>query len=106
MQVYLSSYIEMRCDEFNLGEALKVVMNQVMSLSRDRQVEIMNDVPNETSSMCLYGDILRLQQVLSDFLTTAVLFTPAFEGSTVVLKLVPRKECIGTQMHVLHVEFR
>lgn len=106
LQVCLSSYIEMRCDEFKLGEALKVVMNQVMSLSRDRQVELKNDVPNETSSMYLYGDILRLQQVLSDFLASAILFTPANEGSSVGLKLVPRKECIGTQMHVLHVEFR
>lgn len=100
------SYIEMSSDEFNLGEALEVVTNQVMTLSQERQVQIINDFPNEMSTMYLYGDILRLQQVLSDFLAAALLFTPAFEGSTVIFKLIPRKECIGTQMHVLHVEFR
>ncbi|KAG6387055.1 hypothetical protein SASPL_152237 [Salvia splendens] len=100
------SYIEINSDEFNLGEALQVVMNQVMSLSREREVQITKEVPDEMSSMYLYGDILRVQQVLSDFLGSAVLFTPALEGSTVVLRLVPRKESIGKDMHVFHLEFR
>lgn len=85
---------------------MQVVMNQVMSLSREREVQITKEVPGEMSSMYLYGDILRLQQVLSDFLATAVSFTPALEGSTVVLRLIPRRESIGKQMHVLHLEFR
>ncbi|KAL0311142.1 UNVERIFIED_CONTAM: Phytochrome C [Sesamum angustifolium] len=100
------SYREMKSDEFNLGEALEVVMNQVMILSRERQVRIIYDLPSEVSSMFLYGDILRLQQVLSDFLATALLFTPASEGSSIIFKIITRKESIGTKMHVLHVEFR
>ncbi|KAL0405131.1 UNVERIFIED_CONTAM: Phytochrome C [Sesamum latifolium] len=100
------SYVEMKSDEFNLGEALEVVMNQVMILSRERQVQIIYDLPSEVLSTFLYGDILRLQQVLSDFLATALMFTPAFEGSSIVFKIIPRKESIGTKMHVLHVEFR
>ncbi|KAG8364488.1 hypothetical protein BUALT_Bualt18G0002500 [Buddleja alternifolia] len=100
------SYIDMKSDEFNLAEALEVVMNQVMILSRERQVQIIYDLPSEVSSMYLHGDILRLQQVLSDFLATVLMFTPTFEGSSVLFRLIPRKECIGTQMHVLHVEFR
>ncbi|KAL0287914.1 UNVERIFIED_CONTAM: Phytochrome C [Sesamum calycinum] len=100
------SYREMKSDEFNLGEALEVVMNQVMILSRERQVRIIYDLPSEVLSMFLYGDILRLQQVLSDFLATALLFTPASEGSSIIFKIITRKESIGTKMHVLHVEFR
>ncbi|PIN20367.1 hypothetical protein CDL12_06958 [Handroanthus impetiginosus] len=100
------SYIEMNTDEFNLGEALEAVMNQVMILSRERHVQIIYDLPSEVSSIHLYGDILRLQQVLSDFLATALLFTPGFEGSSALFRLTSRKECIGTQMHVLHLEFR
>lgn len=96
----------MKSDEFNLGEALQVVMNQVMILSRERQVQIIYDLSSQVSSMCLFGDILRLQQVLSDFLATALLFTPAFEGLTILFSLIPRMECIGTQMHVFHLEFR
>ncbi|KAL2458307.1 Phytochrome C [Forsythia ovata] len=100
------SYTEMKSDEFNLGEALEVVKNQVMILSRERQVQVRYDLPAEVSSMYLYGDILRLQQVLSDFLATAIFFTSPFEGSSIEFRLIPRKECIGTQTHVLHMEFR
>ncbi|KAK4386356.1 Phytochrome C, partial [Sesamum angolense] len=56
------SYREMKSDEFNLGEALEVVMNQ---------------------------------QVLSDFLANALLFTPASEGSSIIFKIITRKESIG-----------
>ncbi|KAL3502553.1 hypothetical protein ACH5RR_037002 [Cinchona calisaya] len=99
-------YMEMNSGEFNLGEALKAAVNQVMIFSRERQVQVVSDFPAEVSSMYLYGDTLRLQQVLSDFLATALLFTPAFEGSSVLFKVVPRKECIGTKIHVVHIEFR
>ncbi|KAA8524865.1 hypothetical protein F0562_011288 [Nyssa sinensis] len=99
-------YMEMNSSEFNLGEALEVVVNQVMILSRERQVQVICDLPAEVSPMYLYGDNLRLQQVLSDFLTNALLFTPASEGSSVLLKLTSRKEHIGTKMQVLHLEFR
>lgn len=100
------SYMDMNSVEFNLGEALKVIVNQVMTLSHGRQVEVMCDLPAEVSSMYLFGDTLRLQQVLSDVLATAILFTPAFEGSSVLFKVIPRKECIGTKVHVVHIEFR
>lgn len=92
--------------EFNLGEALQVVKNQAMILSRERLVQVIYDSPADVSSMLLYGDNLRLQQVLSDFLTNALSFTPAFEGSSVLLKIIPRKKRIGTKIHVVHLEFR
>ena len=100
------SYMEMSSGEFNLGEALEVVINQVMILSQERQVQVIHDSPAEVSSMNLYGDNLRLQQVLSDFLTNALHFTPAFEGSSVAFRVIPRKERIGMKMHIVHLEFR
>ncbi|CBI28442.3 unnamed protein product, partial [Vitis vinifera] len=99
-------YMELNSGEFNLGEVLEVVISQAMILSRERRVEIIYDSPAEVSSMLLYGDNLRLQQVLSDFLTNALLFTPAFEGSSVALRVIPRRECIGTKVHIVHLEFR
>nr|CDG41613.1 Phytochrome C [Rhazya stricta] len=99
-------YMDMNSGEFNLGEALKVVIYQVMTLSHERQVEVIFDSVAEVSSMYLFGDTMRLQQVLSDFLATAILFTPAFEGSSVLFKVAPRKECIGAKIHVVHIEFR
>lgn len=98
--------MEMSSSEFNLGEAVEVVMNQVMILSQERQVEVIHDSPAEVSSMLLYGDNLRLQQVLSDFLTNALLFSPVSEGSSIVLRVTPKKERIGMKMHIVHLEFR
>ncbi|KAK3033991.1 hypothetical protein RJ639_033276, partial [Escallonia herrerae] len=93
-------YMEVNSAEFNLGESLEVVINQ------ERQVLVINESPAEVSSMYLYGDNLRLQQVLSDFLTNALLFTPAFEGSSVLLRLTPRKRSIGTKIRIVHLEIR
>lgn len=98
--------MELKSVEFNLGETLEVVIKQAMTLSQERQVEIIRDLPSTLSSMHLYGDNLRLQQVLSDFLTNALLFTPAFEGSSIAFRVIPRKERIGTKMHIVHLEFR
>lgn len=100
------SYTDLNSGEFNFGEALKVVLHQVMILSRERQVKVIYDSPPDVSRMFLFGDVLRVQQVLSDFLATAILFTPTFEGSSVLFKVIPRKESIGTEMHVVHTEFR
>ncbi|KAG5551360.1 hypothetical protein RHGRI_009691 [Rhododendron griersonianum] len=100
------SYMQMNSSEFNLGEALQVVKNQAMILSQERLVQVIYDSPADVPSMLLYGDNLRLQQVLSDFLTNALSFTPAFEGSSVLLKIIPRKKRIGTKIHVVHLEFR
>lgn len=96
----------MKSSEFNLGEALEVVMTQVMIPSQEHQVQIVRNLPAELSSMNLYGDKLRLQQVLSDFLSNTLIFTPAFEGSSIVFSVVPRKERIGTNIHIVHLEFR
>ncbi|KAF3443251.1 hypothetical protein FNV43_RR12933 [Rhamnella rubrinervis] len=99
-------YMELNSTEFNLGEVLEVVINQVMILSRERQVQVIHDSPAEVSSLHLYGDSFRLQQVLSDFLSNALHFTPTFEGSSIALRVTPRKERIGTKIHIVHLEFR
>ncbi|XWS36688.1 hypothetical protein CRYUN_Cryun20dG0106900 [Craigia yunnanensis] len=99
-------YMEMNSGEFNLGEALEAVLKQVMIMSQERQVQVIQDLPAEVSSMYLYGDNLRLQQVLSDFLTNALLFTPAFEESSVAFRVIPQKERIGMKIHIVHLEFR
>ncbi|XP_047333745.1 phytochrome C [Impatiens glandulifera] len=100
------SYLEIGCGEFNLGEVMLAVINQAMGLSQERQVQVLYEPPAQVSSLNLYGDHLRLQQVLSDFLTNAIAFSPAFEGSSVQLRLKMKKEQIGTKMHIMHLEFR
>lgn len=96
--------METNCSEFNLGDVLDVVTNQIMILSLEREVKIICESPSEVSSLHLYGDNTRLQQVLSEFLTNTLLFT--CKGSSVVFKTAPRKERIGKGIHVVHLELR
>ncbi|OVA20145.1 PAS domain [Macleaya cordata] len=99
-------YLEMNISEFNLGEALETVIIQGTPLSQERHVQLICDLPSEVSSLFLYGDNLRLQQVLSNFLTNAIKFTPASEESSVFFSVIPRKERIATGVHIVHLEFR
>jgi len=97
--------LELNTVEFKLGEALEAVISQGLALSRERQVPLVHDLPSEASSMHLCGDNLRLQQVLADFLVTALQFSPPAEG-TVLLRVISRKQRIGTGVHIVHLEFR
>uniref|UniRef100_A0A9I9DU54 Phytochrome n=1 Tax=Cucumis melo TaxID=3656 RepID=A0A9I9DU54_CUCME len=97
-------YMETNCIEFNLGDVLDVVTNQAMILSQEREVKIICESPADVSSLHLYGDNLRLQQVLSEFLTNTLLFT--CKELSVIFKATPRKERIGKGIHIVHLELR
>ena len=97
--------MELDSVEFHLGETLDVVINQVMTLSRERQVVLLQDWSAEVSSMHLYGDNLRLQQILADFLSSALQFAPVSQGS-ILLQAVARKELTVTGVQIVHIEFR
>ncbi|VFQ89433.1 unnamed protein product [Cuscuta campestris] len=99
-------YMEMNCIKFCLGDTIKAVVNQAMIPSVEWQVEVECDFPFDPSSLFLFGDNLRVQQVLSDFLTAALLFTPHFEDSSVLFSVIPRRESLGAKIHLLHLEFR
>uniref|UniRef100_A0A453LT43 Phytochrome C n=1 Tax=Aegilops tauschii subsp. strangulata TaxID=200361 RepID=A0A453LT43_AEGTS len=98
-------YMEMNTVEFNLEEALNTVLMQGMSLSKEKQISLDRDWPVEVSSMYLYGDNLRLQQVLADYLACTLQFTRPAEGP-IVLQVIPKKEHIGSGMQIAHLEFR
>lgn len=98
------SYMETNCSEFNLGDVIDVVTNQIMILSQERDVKIVCESSTDVSSLHLYGDNMRLQQVLSEFLANTLLFT--CKGSSVVWKTTPRKERIGKEIHIVHLEVR
>ncbi|XP_020597113.1 phytochrome C isoform X2 [Phalaenopsis equestris] len=98
-------YLELNMVEFNLGDALEAVIVQGMDLSRERQISLVHDSPAEISSMYLYGDNLRLQQVLADILVNAIQFSPQAGGS-VVLCAIPRKQNLATGVQIVHLDVR
>jgi len=98
--------VELDCSEFGLQESLEAVVKQVMELSIERKVQISCDYPQEVSSMRLYGDNLRLQQILSETLLSSIRFTPAWKGLCVSFKVIARIEAIGKRMKRVELEFR
>ncbi|ONK64450.1 uncharacterized protein A4U43_C07F26120 [Asparagus officinalis] len=98
-------YMDLNTVEFSLGEVFEAAISQGMALSKKREVLLVHDSTAEVSSLNLYGDNLRLQQVLADFLVTALQFSPPADGS-VILRGISRKQRIGTGVHIVHLELR
>lgn len=101
----MNSYLDMNTDEFNLSVTLETVLMQGMRLSKERRIPLEHDWPPEVSSMNLYGDNLRLQQVLAEFLTCTLQFTKQAEGP-VLFRAIPKKEQLGSAVQIVHLEIR
>ncbi|KAG0619763.1 hypothetical protein M758_4G163100 [Ceratodon purpureus] len=98
-------YLELETAEFEMGSMMDAVVSQGMVTSREKGLQLIRETPREIKNMCLFGDQVRLQQVLADFLLNAVRFTPSSEG-WVGIKVVPTKKRLGGGFHVVHLEFR
>lgn len=98
-------YMEMNTVEFNLEQALNTVLMQGIPLGKEKRISIERNWPVEVSCMYLYGDNLRLQQILADYLACALQFTQTAEGP-IVLQVMSKKENIGSGMQIAHLEFR
>ncbi|KAF7042405.1 hypothetical protein CFC21_052021 [Triticum aestivum] len=66
--------------EFSLGNVMNAVVSQVMILLRERDLQLIRDIPDEIKEASAYGDQYRIQQVLSDFLLSMVRFAPTENG--------------------------
>ncbi|XP_024398881.1 phytochrome 1-like [Physcomitrium patens] len=98
-------YLELDTAEFEMRTVMDAVISQGMTISREKGLQIIRETPREIITMRLFGDQVRLQQVLSDFLLNAVRFTPSSEG-WVKIKVVPTRKRLGGNEHVMHLEFR
>ncbi|CAN6469023.1 unnamed protein product [Victoria cruziana] len=95
--------LELDAAEFLLGSVVNAVVSQVMILLREKDLQLIREIPEEIKLMTLYGDQLRFQQVLADFLQNIVRYTPSSEG-WVELQIRPSLIAGGTEL--AHLEFR
>ncbi|KAL8108802.1 hypothetical protein AgCh_025045 [Apium graveolens] len=72
----IDGYIDLQETEFKLHEVFVTSMSQVMKMIIEKSINLVNDFADDILSVKFYGDGLRLQQVLADFLSTCVDFTP------------------------------
>ncbi|KAF1890643.1 hypothetical protein Lal_00013238, partial [Lupinus albus] len=97
--------LELEKTEFLLGNVINAVVSQVMLLLRERKLQLIRDIPEQIKTLALYGDQLRIQQVLADFLLNMVRYAPSPDG-WVEIHVCPRIKQISDELTLLHAEFR
>lgn len=100
----VDSLIDLEMVEFSLYEVLVVSISQVTMKSKGKGIQIVNEVAEEIMSETLYGDNLRLQQVMADFLLISVNYAPT--GGQLLLTTNLTKDHLGNSVHLVHVDFR
>lgn len=99
-----NSYLDLEMAEFTLHEVMIASLSQVMTKSNGKSIRIVNDVAEQIVMETLYGDSLRLQQVLADFLLISINFTPT--GGQVAVAGSLTKEQLGKSVHLVKLELR
>ncbi|KAJ1425571.1 Signal transduction histidine kinase, dimerization/phosphoacceptor domain [Sesbania bispinosa] len=98
----IDGYLDLEMAEFTLHDVLVTSLSQVMTKSNAKGIRIVNDVAEHIMMETLYGDSLRLQQVLADFLLISINFTP--NGGQIVIAASLTKEQLGQSVHLVNVE--
>lgn len=92
-------------EEFVLGNVLDAVVSQVMILLKERNLQLFHETPKEIKALSLYGDRIRLQLVLSNFLLNVVHHAPSPDG-WVEIKISPGLKLIRDGNEFLRLQFR
>ncbi|KAJ4954505.1 hypothetical protein NE237_011288 [Protea cynaroides] len=100
----MDGYLDLEMVEFTLQEVLAASISQIMIKSNDNGVRIINDTAEEIMAETLYGDSLRLQQILADFLLISMNFTPT--GGQLAISAYLTKDKLGERVHVACLELR
>ncbi|ESQ55827.1 hypothetical protein EUTSA_v10024253mg [Eutrema salsugineum] len=90
--------------EFIIGSVINAVVSQAMLVVRERNLQLIRNIPMEIKSMVVYGDQIRIQQVLADFLLSIVRYAPT-EGS-VELHVHPVLKQMADGFSAIRIEFR
>lgn len=91
--------------EFLMGNVLDAVVSQVMILLREKNLQLLHEIPDEIKTLSLYGDQSRLQLVLSDFLLNVVHHAPSEDG-WVEIKISPALQLIQGSNEFIHLQLR
>lgn len=90
--------------EFKLHEVLIASISQVMTKSNGKRIKIVDNLAPNLSNETLYGDSLRLQQVLAAFLLISVDSTPS--GGQLGVAATLAKDSIGEFVQIGRLECR
>ncbi|KAI3875660.1 hypothetical protein MKW92_046488 [Papaver armeniacum] len=91
--------------EFSLGNLINAVVSQVINLLKEKGLQLIRDIPEEIKTLAVIGDPIRIQQVLVNFLLSAVQYTPS-PGGWVEIQVQSSPKKISDGKELLHLEFR
>ena len=97
-------YLELDTAEFMMAAVMNSVISQGMLQSSKKGLQLFCDTPTEFKAMGVFGDQVRLQQVLADFLLNAIQFTP--HSGWVEIKVIPESKKLPGGVEMVQLEFR
>ncbi|CAK7350282.1 unnamed protein product [Dovyalis caffra] len=92
-------------EEFPLGNVLDAVVSQIIILLREKNIQFLHEIPKEVMTLSLYGDQIKLQLILSDFLFSVVHHAPSPNG-WVEIKISPGLKLIQDGNEFIRLQFR
>lgn len=77
-----------------------------MILLRERGLQLIRDIPEEIKAMSVYGDQLRIQQILGDFMLNMVRYAPSPEGwIEIQVRPTMKQNSDGREVVLLHFRY-
>ncbi|KAL5700455.1 hypothetical protein ACHQM5_025894 [Ranunculus cassubicifolius] len=104
LESIMDGYVDLEMVEFTLQEVVFTSISQVKIKSDGKSVRISFDSLEDTMTETLYGDSLRLQQVLADFMLASVNFTP--KGGQLGISATLTRDRLGQKVHLARLEIR
>ncbi|RZC92382.1 hypothetical protein C5167_003988, partial [Papaver somniferum] len=100
----MDGYLDLEKVDFTLQEVLLTSVSQVMIKSSEKGIRLTLSTSEEIMAERLYGDNVRLQQVLADFLLVSVNYTP--NGGQLEIAVSMTKDRLVERVHLAHLELR
>ncbi|KAL9256664.1 Phytochrome A1-like protein [Drosera capensis] len=100
----IDGYLDLEMVEFTIQDVMVAAISQAIVKSKEKNIEILHNLSEDKWSEVLYGDRLRLQQVIADFLLVSVNFAPS--GGNVGITVRSREDHLAESVRLAHVEFR
>nr|XP_043620882.1 phytochrome A1 [Erigeron canadensis] len=100
----VDGYLDLEMTEFTLQQILGASLSQVMTKTDIMGIQVVNSVGESMLLEKLYGDSLRLQQVLADFLSLSVSCTPT--GGLLIIAAKLTKDVLAKSVQLVNLELR
>ncbi|PSS04878.1 Phytochrome E like [Actinidia chinensis var. chinensis] len=97
--------MELNMEEFLLGNVIDAIVCQVMNLVKEKNLQLVHEIPDEIKTLYLFGDQVKLQLVLSDFLMNMARYAPSPNG-WVEIKVSPGLKLIQDGDEYVQLQIR